>query len=126
VSETGAEARSREEIPKVEAYIRSIIKKRHQGEEDVTIITQDAVLATFDRILRALTLTVAGVASISLGMAGILTMNVMLIAVSQRTAEIGLLRAIGAKRHHVIILILTEAGALSFIGALLGLMEGKK
>jgi len=70
--------------------------RRHSGERDVTVITQDAVLATFDRILRALTLAVGGIAAISLAVAGILIMNVMLIAVSQRVREIGLLKALGA------------------------------
>jgi putative ABC transport system permease protein len=118
------EAKSRETISRVETHILSTIRERHQGEEDVTVITQDAVLATFDRIFRALTLTVAGVAGISLGVAGILTMNVMLIAVSQRTAEIGLLKALGAHRRHILVLILTEAGVLSLIGAFLGLAVG--
>jgi len=119
------EAKSREAIPRVKTHILSTIRKRHQGEEDVTVITQDAVLATFDRIFRALTLTVAGVAGISLGVAGILTMNVMLITVSQRTAEIGLLKALGAHRRQILVLILTEAGVLSLFGALLGLAIGE-
>ena len=119
------EAKSREAIPQVETHILSTIRKRHQGEEDVTVITQDAVLATFDRIFRALTLTVAGVAGISLGVAGILIMNIMLITVSQRTAEIGLLKALGAHRRQILVLILTEAGVLSFVGALLGLAIGE-
>ena len=62
----------------------------------MTVITQDAVLATFDRILTALTLAVGGIASISLAVAGVLIMNVMLIAVAQRVKEIGLLKALGA------------------------------
>ena len=69
---------------------------RHDGEEDVTVITQDAVLATFDRLLGTLTLGVAGIAAISLAVAGILVMNVMLVSVTQRTSEIGLLKALGA------------------------------
>jgi putative ABC transport system permease protein len=119
------EAKSRKAIPRVDAHILSTIRERHQGEEDVTVITQDAVLATFDRIFLALTLTVAGVAGISLGVAGILTMNVMLITVSQRTAEIGLLKALGAYRRQILLLILTEAGLLSLVGALLGLAIGE-
>ena len=62
----------------------------------MTVITQDAVLATFDRILGMLTYGVAGIAGISLAVAGILVMNVMLVAVTQRTGEIGLLKALGA------------------------------
>ena len=64
------------------------------------------MLATFDRILNALTFAVGGIAAISLGVAGILIMNVMLVAVSQRTAEIGLLKALGASRRQILLLIL--------------------
>jgi putative ABC transport system permease protein len=86
------------------------------------VITQDALLATFDRIFKALTLTVAGIASISLGVAGILIMNVMLIAVSQRTSEIGLLKAIGAPGRQIMRLFLSEAAMLSMVGAAAGLL----
>jgi putative ABC transport system permease protein len=76
-------------IPKAEKAITDILKQRHNGEEDFTVITQNALLSTFDDIFKTLTFTVSGIAAISLGVAGILIMNVMLVAVSQRTAEIG-------------------------------------
>jgi putative ABC transport system permease protein len=100
----------------------SIISKRHEGEDDITVITQDALLSTFDRIFTTLTLTVAGIAAISLAVAGILIMNVMLIAVSQRTTEIGLLKAIGARGGQVLRLFLAESAVLSLIGAAIGLI----
>lgn len=118
------EARNRSDIPSAKQAIRETLIQRHDGEEDITIITQDAVLATFDRILRALTLGVAGIAAISLGVAGILVMNVMLVAVSQRTDEIGLLKAIGAPASDIRRLFLTEAGWLSLTGAIFGFMLG--
>jgi putative ABC transport system permease protein len=118
------EASSREAIPIATEDIKRIIRERHEGEEDVTVITQDSLLSSFDRILTALTLTVAGIAGISLVVAGILVMNVMLVAVAQRTAEIGLLKALGAPARRILILILTEAGLLSLVGALLGLGVG--
>jgi len=107
------EARSREAMPRVTQWVLDTLRERHQGEEDVTVITQDAVLATFDRIFQALTMTLGGIAAISLGVAGILIMNVMLVAVSQRTAEIGLLKALGADRRQIILLFLVEAVLLS-------------
>lgn len=119
------EADTRDEIPYVNNRIVEIVKSRHQGEEDVTVITQDAVLSTFDRILRALTYTVAGIAAISLAVAGILIMNIMLISVSQRTAEIGLLKALGASQRKVITLFLAEATMLATMGAVLGLALGE-
>jgi len=118
------EARSRESIPRARADVTAILKARHQGEEDVTVITQDAVLSTFDRIFGALTLTVAGIAAISLTVAGVLIMNVMLVAVSQRTAEIGLLKALGAPTRQVLFLFLAEATLLSAFGAAAGLFVG--
>ncbi len=118
------EARSREAIAPVKRFIVETLQRRHQGVKDVTVITQDAVLATFDRILGALTYAVGGIAAISLAVAGILIMNVMLVAVSQRTAEIGLLKALGASRRTISRLILAEASLLSGLGALGGLLLG--
>jgi putative ABC transport system permease protein len=118
------EARSRAAIEPAKAAIRALLKARHDGEDDVTVITQDAVLATFDRILSALTRAVAGIAAISLAVAGILVMNVMLIAVTQRTAEIGLLKALGAEAAAIRRLFLAEAVWLSLAGAVAGFALG--
>jgi putative ABC transport system permease protein len=112
---------SREAIGRAKRDMKRIIRERHEGEDDVTIITQDAVLATFDKIFTALTLTVAGIGAISLAVAGILIMNVMLIAVSQRRAEVGLLKAIGANNGQILLIFLAEAAILSMIGAGLGI-----
>lgn len=120
-----AEAVTRESMLRGVDDIQSIIKARHEGEDDVTIITQDAVVKTFDTILNALTLTVAGIAGISLAVAGILIMNVMLVSVAQRTAEIGLLKAIGATPLQIQHLFLIEAALLSLSGAIVGLLLGQ-
>ena len=119
------EAKSREQILNAKADVEEILRQRHEGERDVTVITQDAVLATFDRILRALTLAVGGLAAISLAVAGILIMNVMLIAVTQRRAEIGLLKALGATGAQIRAAFFTEAAMLALGGAVLGLAVGK-
>ena len=119
------EAKTRSAIEPVKQFITDIIKERHQGKRDVTVITQDAVLATFDRILGALTYAIGGIAAISLAVAGILIMNVMLVAVSQRTAEIGLLKALGAPERQIVRLILSEAIMLSAFGAMVGLLLGE-
>lgn len=119
------EVDQREAIPAVRDAALSALRQRHRGEEDVTVITQDAVLATFDRLLGALTLAVGGIAAISLGVAGILVMNVMLVAVAQRTGEIGLLKALGARSTDIRHIFLTEAALLSACGALLGYLLGQ-
>ena len=105
-------------------FARKTIKQRHHGEEDVTVVTQDAVLQTFDRILSTLTYGIGGIAAISLVVAGILIMNVMLVSVAQRRAEIGLLKALGASPRKILTLVLAEALLLSSIGAALGFLIG--
>ena len=118
------EAASRDAIAHLQNTIVRVLAERHQGEKDVTVIAQDAVLATFDKIFKALTLTVAGIAAISLAVAGILIMNVMLVAVAQRTAEIGLLKALGANEAQVRRIFLAEAVLLSLVGSALGVAVG--
>jgi putative ABC transport system permease protein len=110
-----------EDIPRVEQAMIEILRARHEGEEDVTVIRQDALLNTFDGIFQALTYTVAGIGSISLAVAGILIMNVMLISVSRRTAEIGLLKALGTPQKQILRLFLVEAGLLALSGAVAGI-----
>ncbi|WP_412479035.1 ABC transporter permease [Azonexus sp. IMCC34839] len=119
------EANSREQIPAVKDAALTQLKQRHRGEEDITVITQDAILATFDKLLGALTMAVAGIAAISLAVAGILVMNVMLVAVTQRTGEIGLLKALGAPARTIRLAFLTEAAMLSAVGALVGYLLGQ-
>lgn len=118
------EARNRDNIEKARRDAETILFQRHNGEKDVTVITQDAVLATFDRILTALTMAVGGIAAISLAVAGVLIMNVMLIAVAQRVKEIGLLKALGAPGRQIRNLFFAEAVLLSGIGCLAGLILG--
>jgi len=119
------EAKSKEAMAHAVEDIKAIIKARHEGEDDITLITQDSVVSTFDKILTALTLTVASIAGISLAVAGVLVMNVMLVSVTQRTSEIGLLKALGATRRQLIALFLTEAALLSLAGAVLGVVLGQ-
>ncbi len=118
------EAKNRDVIEQVKTEAEEIMVARHSGERDVTVITQDAVLATFDRILSALTMAVGGIAAISLAVAGVLIMNVMLIAVAQRVKEIGLLKALGSPPEQIRSLFFSEAALLSLVGSLAGLVLG--
>lgn len=117
-----AEAKSKDELENASKDIRRVIRDRHEGEDDITIITQDSVIATFDNILSVLTLGVAGIAAISLFVAGILIMNIMLVSVSQRRTEIGLLKAVGASSRQVRLLFIAEAALLSCLGTILGVV----
>ena len=118
------EADGHNAIPRAEKAVVDILRVRHNGEEDVTVITQDAMLATFNSILGSLTYAVGGIAAISLAVAGILIMNVMLVAVSQRKAEIGLLKAIGSPGSQILRLFLAEATMLALLGTFAGLVLG--
>jgi len=104
--------------------VRRLLTARHDGEDDVTLVTQDSVVATFDRILRALTLALSGISAVSLVVAGILVMNVMLVTVAQRRGEIGLLKALGARLDEVRTLFLFEAVLLTTAGAAAGVLLG--
>jgi len=118
------EAKNRDYIEQAKRDAEEIMVQRHSGERDVTVITQDAILQTFDRILTALTMAVGGIAAISLAVAGVLIMNVMLIAVAQRIKEIGLLKALGAPGKQIRHLFFAEAVLLSGIGSVAGLALG--
>lgn len=118
------EAKDSATMEQLREQILQLISKRHHGEKDITIITQDSVVSTFNRIFHVLTMTVAGIAAISLIVAGILIMNVMLVSVSQRTAEIGLFKALGARNSQIMLMFLVESGLLSLIGGGLGLIIG--
>jgi putative ABC transport system permease protein len=111
-------------VDRIVDRITRVLIDRHRGNEDFTIITQDASLEVFGNVMNIITLAVAAIAAISLlvGAIGILTM--MWIAVGERTAEIGLIRAVGASRRQVQMVFLTEAGALATVGGLLGLLGG--
>jgi putative ABC transport system permease protein len=118
------EARDRDTVQAARRDIIEIVKRRHAGEEDITVVTQDALAATFDTIFDMITAGLAAIAAISLVVAGVLIMNVMLVAVSQRTAEIGLLKAVGARKRQILALFLTEAACLSLLGAVAGIAIG--
>jgi len=100
-----------------------LLAERHRAE-DVTVITQDAVVNTLDSILGVLTLALAAIASVSLTVAGVGIMNVMLVAVSERRHEIGLLKALGVSTSQIIAVFIAEAAALSTLGGLVGLGAG--
>ena len=115
------EANSFEDLNRVKKDILSIITERHNNEEDITLVTQDSVLKSFNQIFTALTLALAGIAAISLTVAGIGIMNVMLVSVSERTSEIGLMKAIGVTSSQVVLVFMAEATLLSVIGGMVGL-----
>lgn len=116
------EVQGSEQIESTRKRVIDAMIARHEQEEDITVITQDSMLSAFNDILDTMTLAVGGIGAISLLVAGILIMNVTLISVSQRTKEIGLLKAIGASDRDVLQIFLSEAALMAALGAVLGLL----
>lgn len=112
------------DLDAVQRDVKAVLVERHAGEQDFTLITQDALASSFSAIFNALTAAIAGIAAISLSVAGIGIMNVMLVSVSERTSEIGLLKAVGAESRQILAAFLLEAVLLSLAGGLVGLAVG--
>ena len=105
------------------AAVRARLTARH-GQEDFTIITQEQMLDVLDSVLGVLTFAVGALGGISLMVGGVGVLTIMTIAVTERTAEVGLLRALGAGHWQVLGLFLGEAVALAALGGALGLVLG--
>ncbi len=102
---------------------RDLLIARH-GSEDFTIVTQDQMLAVLGSVLNILTIAVGALGGISLLVGGVGILTIMTIGVHERTAEIGLLRALGAGQSQILILFLAEAIVLAGMGGLIGLVLG--
>jgi putative ABC transport system permease protein len=115
----------REDIPveTVVENVQQLLTTRH-GTDDITITSQEQMMAVLNSILKVLTSAVAGLGTISLVVGGIGILTIMMIAVRERTKEIGLLRALGATRLNVLTLFLGEAIILAAMGGLAGLLIG--
>jgi len=110
-------------VDEVVAGIRRVLMARH-GDEDFTVTTQQQMLDTLGSVLGVLTFAVAALGSISLLVGAVGIFTIMTIAVRERTAEVGLLRALGAGRRQVLSLFLAEAVVLSLFGGFAGLLFG--
>ncbi len=116
---------SKEQMPEVQAIAtEALIAKHRVSEADFSIISQADILGTLTQVTDAFTLFLASIAGISLFVGGIGIMNMMLTTVTERTREIGLRKAIGAKAHDINIQFLGEAIMLTLIGGAIGVILG--
>jgi putative ABC transport system permease protein len=121
--EIGVVAKSEKLVDEALSQIHDVLLKRH-GREDFRIDTQEESMALLDTVMNALTGIVTGIAAISLLVGGIGIMNIMLVAVTERIREIGVRKAIGAKRRDILIQFLIEAVIISLIGGVIGVIAG--
>lgn len=121
------QAVSAESVDQAVEEISQVLRQRHRvqiGEDDFTIMTQKDMLSTFSSITNVLTIFLGGIAAISLVVGGIGIMNIMLVSVIERTREIGLRKAVGARKMDIMIQFLAESILLSLGGGIIGMGLG--
>jgi putative ABC transport system permease protein len=121
-------ARSPDRIRGAQEQATAILRERHgirfRKEEDFTVVSQEEILSLFGNLTTILTAFLSTIAGISLLVGGIGVMNITLVSVRERTREIGLRKAVGARRQDILLQFLTETLLLALIGGLLGVLLG--
>jgi putative ABC transport system permease protein len=122
------QATTAEGVEQVKDEITRLLRVRHRIPEsqpnDFEVILQDEILATVNKVLGGVTAVVGGVVGVALLVGGIGIMNIMLVSVTERTREIGVRKAVGAKRQDILVQFLIEAVTLSLVGGGIGLALG--
>ncbi len=112
----------------VKSQLKRILRKQHKlaidEDDDFKIETPEQLTSGISKIIDTMTIVLGGIVSISLIVGGIGIMNIMLVSVTERTREIGICKAIGAKRHHILLQFLIEAIVLSLLGGIIGIAIG--
>lgn len=116
------EAPNTDAVNNIRDRVAATIRRTHGDEEDFTVLTQEEILGIAGNILTLLTRMTGAVAAISLVVGGINIMNIMLVSVTERTREIGIRKALGATRLHILVQFLAEAFALSLFGGTVGVV----
>jgi putative ABC transport system permease protein len=128
VSVIYAQVISEERIDPAVEEISELLRSRHgityRDDDDFTVINQADILSIFGEITGVITIFLGAIAAISLLVGGIGIMNIMLVSVTERTREIGIRKAIGAKRRDILMQFLVEATILSLLGGFIGIMLG--
>jgi putative ABC transport system permease protein len=116
-----------EDMDRVSDRVRQLLRKAHRienGDDDFKIQSAEQLKASISKVTDAITLVMGGIVSISLLVGGIGIMNIMLVSVTERTREIGICKAIGAKRHFILLQFLMESLALCLLGGIVGVVIG--
>jgi len=128
VQTIGLKIASAELIPEVSDQVENLLRKRHDleadDENDFALVSQEQMLGIFGEITAIFTLFLGAIAGISLMVGGIGIMNIMLVSVTERTREIGVRKAVGAKRRDILLQFLFEAATLSVVGGSIGIASG--
>jgi len=128
VSAILVEAVSEDRMDAASEQIATILREQHDidfsDEDDFSIISQSDIIAVFGEITGVLTIFLGAIAGISLLVGGIGIMNIMLVSVTERTREIGLRKAVGARRRDILLQFLVEAMLLSLFGGIVGIGIG--
>ena len=128
VGSISIKVRPDEDMAEAEAQIRALLRQRHRlqpfQDDDFWLRNLSDVLQTQEESSRVMTYLLAAIASVSLLVGGIGIMNIMLVSVTERTREIGLRMAVGARRRHILLQFLIEAVTLSLIGGIVGIALG--
>jgi putative ABC transport system permease protein len=127
VSSVLVSAVNEKEIDAAMAQITQVLRERHKiryQQDDFTVLSQKDLLGALNQITNILTLFLAAIAAISLLVGGIGIMNIMLVSVTERTREIGIRKAIGARRQDILLQFLIEAVTISVMGGIIGILFG--
>ncbi len=116
------------QLDDIKIKLTHLLRKQHKlkasQDNDFKIETPEQLTSTISQLISTMTLVLGGIVSISLIVGGIGIMNIMLVSVTERTREIGICKAIGAKRHHILLQFLIEAVVLSLLGGVIGIIIG--
>jgi putative ABC transport system permease protein len=127
VSQISVKAESEQALSRVEEDVTNLLRQRHrtsEGEDDFTVQNMSSVSETMGQATQAFTYLLAGIGGVSLLVGGIGIMNIMLVSVTERTREIGLRKALGARESDILHQFALEAVALSVAGGVVGLALG--
>jgi putative ABC transport system permease protein len=121
------QARNADQVRQASDQVSAVLRARHRitlGSDDFTVLSQQDFVNTARTITGVFTIFLGGIAAISLLVGGIGIMNIMLVSVTERTREIGLRKALGARKRDILIQFLTESALLSLLGGVVGIMLG--